>query len=141
MLPMPLNSFVAMKRQAIFEALLAGQAPAEGDYDETALAEGRAKGRPQMGTTRFKPRQILLEFIFSAPEEPATVLTVAIPAPERIVFLPVPPWVVESIWQGDVDGSYHFETDAERLVQEYRAELSAAANAVWFGPQPPKRRE
>ena len=138
---MSLNSYVAEKRQAIFDALVAGRAPVEGSYDEVALAAGRAKGRPQMGTTRFSPREILLEFIYSAPEEPATILTVALKAPQRIVFLPVPSWVVESIWQGDVDGSFHFESDAARLIDDYRADLAESSNAAWFGPRRPKRRE
>lgn len=83
----------------------------------------------------------MLEFIYSDPASSAMILTVTLEPPERIVFLPVPDWVVESIWQGEVTGSAHFESDAIRLVQAFEQELREEANARWFEPQPPKRRE
>ena len=138
---MPLNAYVAERRRRIFDALTAGQPPPEGSYDESILAEGRAKGTPQMGATIFKPDALLLEFIYPAEGGASTILTVSLSLPERVVFLPVPPWVVESIWQGEIDGSYHFESDARRLVTAFGEELEPARNAVWFGPRPGKRRE
>jgi len=55
--------------------------------------------------------------------------------------LPVPEWVVESIWQGDVAGSFHFERDAKRLLASFEQELEPDDNQKYFGPQMAKRRE
>lgn len=125
----------------ILDELKAGQAPSEGAYDEALLREARAKGAPQMGTTRFEPETIILEFIYPEAHGTTLILAVRIVAPQRIVFLPVPEWVIESIWQGDIDGSYHFESDAERLVEAFRGQLTPEGNKFWFGPRQPKRRE
>ena len=138
---MPLNAYVAEKRGNIFAALTAGRPPEEGSYDEAALAEGRAKGGPQLGATRFRPDAVLLEFIYPGGVGASTILTVTVPVPERVIFMPVPAWVVESIWQGEIDGSYHFESDARRLVAEYADELVEGRNVCWFGPRQAKRRE
>jgi hypothetical protein len=68
-------------------------------------------------------------------------LQVRVAAPERIVYLPVPEWVVESVWQGEVAGSYQFESDARRLVDKFQEETTTEGNTKWFQKQPPKRRE
>lgn len=138
---MPLNTYVAEKRMEIFQDLQAGRAPREGSFSEEALREGKVKGQPQVGTTRFEPTAIVLEFIYPDPKSTATVLPVRIEAPERIIFMPVPGWVVESIWQGEIDGSYRFESEAAELLAEYAKLLAAEANQQWFGKQSPKRRE
>lgn len=138
---MNLNAYVAAKRLAIFDELKGGLAPSEGTYDEAALAEGRVKGQPQMGATRYEPRAIFVEFIYPDPQTTSTILTIKLDPPERIVFLPVPSWVVESIWQGEIAGSFHFESDAMRLVDEFKTELTEEGNPKWFGPQMAKRRE
>lgn len=136
-----LNVFAAEKRRRIFDDLRAGQPPSEGAYSEDLLKEGKVKGTPQVGSTRYEPDAIILEFIYPDPKGIATVLPVRLTAPERIVFLPVPEWVIESIWQGDIDGSYHFESDAQALLAAFQEELSPAGNAKWFGPRAAKRRE
>jgi hypothetical protein len=136
-----LNAFVSEKRAKIFEELLQGLAPSEGDFSEELLKEGRVKGKPQMGTTRFEPTSIVLEFIYPDPRTSATILPVRIVTPERILFMPVPDWVVESIWQGEIDGTYHFESEAAQLLAVYAASLEAEANGKWFGPRPATRRE
>lgn len=133
---MPLNAYVAEVRLRIFEDLQKGLPPHEGEYDAQALRDGQVKGKPQMGTTRFEPEAIMLEFIYPDPKSSSTVLTVRLPAPERIVFLPVPAWVVESIWQGEISGSHQFESDARRLVEEFRQELEPEANLKHFGARP-----
>lgn len=138
---MTLNAFAAERRLATFEDLKAGQSPREGEYSEALLKEARAKGQPQMGTTRYEPHRISFEFIYPDPGSTATVLTVSIPSPERIVFLPVPEWVVESIWQGDIDGTFHFESEAMRLFEAFGRELEGEANLKWFGKRQAKRRE
>lgn len=138
---MQLNEYTAQKKRAVFEDLLAGREPAEGAFDAKVLAEARVKGKPQMGTTVYHPDAIELQFIYSDPKSSATVLRVTVPSPERIVFLPVPGWVIESIWQGEISGSYHFERDAEELVKAFGELLEPDANRALFGPKPPTRRE
>lgn len=138
---MNLNQHSAERRLAIFEDLQAGRRPREGSYDEHALKEARAKASPQLGATRYEPHAIICEFIYAEVKGPSSVIVVRLEPPERIVFLPVPSWVMENVWQGDVTGSFHFESDATRLVEEFRGELTKEANEKWFGPQAAKRRE
>jgi len=94
-----------------------------------------------MGTTRYEPNAIHFEFIYPDSKSSSTVLTVTLEPPERIVFLPVPDWVVENIWQGSIAGTHHFESEAQRLVDEFKADLMPGPNGKWFEPQAPKRRE
>lgn len=138
---MTLNAFVTEKKKLIFEELSAGHAPHEGSYSEEVLKEGLVKGKPQMGTTRFEPDCVILEFIYPDREGSTAVLSVRLDAPERILFMPVPAWVVESIWQGEIDGSYRFETEAATLLAEYAKMLEAEDNTEWFQPRQATRRE
>lgn len=138
---MTLTQFSSEVKRRIFSELRQGLPPSEGTFDEALLKEGRTKGEPQMGSTTYHPHAIAIEFIFSAAGSAATVLTVTVAAPERIVFLPVPKWVIESIWQGDIDGSYHYESDAHALVEEFKSLLEPTANAALFGPRQATRRE
>lgn len=126
---------------AIFEELKAGLAPSKGSFDPTVLKEARAKTGPQVGTTRYEPSCIHFEYIYSDPKTTASIVTVTVESPERIVFLPVPEWVIESIWQGEISGSYHFESDSRRLVEGFKSQLEPDRNLLLFGPQPAKRRE
>lgn len=138
---MNLNAYSAQKRLAIFEELRTGRSPSEGEFDPSLLKECRAKEPPQLGSTRFEPWSIIVEFIYPDATGASLVLTVRLASPERIVFLPVPEWVVESIWQGDVAGSFQFESDATRLLSSFEQELEPDNNQKWFGPQMAKRRE
>ena len=138
---MSLNTYVAEKRLALFDALRAGREPLEGTYDKAVLAEAKLKGAPQMGATRYTPHTMAIEFIYPDTLGAATVLTVTLEAPERIVFLPVPEWVIETIWQGEIDGSYQFESDAHVLFEALLDDLTPENNAHWFGPRVAKRRE
>jgi len=138
---MKLNEWSVEKKKSIFEALASRHDPPIGEFDRALLKECFAKGHAQMGATVYEPHAICFEFIFPDPLSTSTVLSVRVESPERIVFLPVPPWVIESIWQGDVDGSYHFESEAKALLDEYIVELAPESNAKWFGPRPAKRRE
>ena len=126
---------------AFFEDLKRGWPPRDAEFDEAVFKEGKVKGAPQMGTTRYEPNAIIFEFIYPDPKTTATVLSIRIPAPERIVFLPVPEWVVETIWQGEIDGSFHFESEAIKLVGGLQAELTPDVNLKWFGKREAKRRE
>lgn len=138
---MTLNAYVAQKKREIFDDLFAGLAPREGVYSETLWKDGKAKGQPQMGSTRYLPDKIVLEFIYNDPHGVAVVLPVELDPPQRIVFLPVPSWVIESIWQGDIDGTYHFESDAFALAEQFRELLNPEPNAKLFGPKQATRRE
>ncbi|HVT12163.1 MAG TPA: hypothetical protein VHE55_07840 [Fimbriimonadaceae bacterium] len=138
---MTLNQFAAEKRLAIFDDLRNNREPRDGSFDAAVLKEAKTKEAPQMGTTRYEPDAVHFEFIYPDPTATAIILVVTLAPPERIVFLPVPSWVVENIWQGDISGTYHFESDARRLMRELQAELEPAENLKWFGPQPAKRRE
>ncbi|MBI3722203.1 MAG: hypothetical protein HY248_06580, partial [Fimbriimonas ginsengisoli] len=132
---MTLNEYAAERKLLLHERLKAGLEPHEGEFDAAIFREAKAKGEPQLGVTRYEPRAILLEFIYPDPGGAAIILTVRLDPPERIVFLPVPPWVVETIWQGDIDGSYHFESHARALLREYESCLAETANAGRFGPR------
>jgi hypothetical protein len=137
---MTLSQFVSEKRQKAFEELKKGLAPSEGSYSEAILRDAKSKGAPQLGATRHEPNAVLVEFIYPVAGSSATVLTITLDAPERIVFMPVPSWVVESIWQGEIDGSFHFESEANFLVAELQGQLAPEANLKLFGPKDPTRR-
>lgn len=138
---MNLNAYVAERRRFLFDDLRAGRAPSEGVYDEALLREARTKGDVQLGSARLLPNSIELEFIYPDPRGVSSIVIVRLDPPERIVFLPVPGWVVESIWQGEIAGSHHFESDAYAMVDAFRAQLEAEANAALFGRQEPTRRD
>ena len=105
------------------------------------LSRSKVKQPVQMGTTIFHPWEVIFEFIFPDPIGGALVFSVEVAVGERIVLLPVPSWVVENIWQGSVDGSFHFETAARGLVAKFSGLLDAEENRKLFGPQMAKRRE
>lgn len=138
---MTLNVYAAERRRAVFDALRAGQDPPFGSFDADALREARMKGVPQVGATRYEPNAVHFEFIFPDPSSTSAIVTVTIEPPERIVFLPVPEWVIENIWQGDIDGSYQFESQAQMHLAALAKELEPESNLKWFGPRQPKRRE
>jgi hypothetical protein len=137
---MTLREFAVEKKRAIFEQLSAGQPPSEGHFDPGLFKEVRDKGKPQMGATTYAANQLVFEHIYPG-EGRSVIFSVAIDTPDRVVFLPVPEWVVENIWQGDVDGSFHFEKDALALLEKLKAELVPELNEKWFGPRQAKRRE
>lgn len=138
---MNLAQFVAEHKRQLLDDLKAGRDPSVGEFDLNRLKEGRIKGEPQMGTTRFAPDHVILEFIYSDPRGAATVLPIRVTTPERVVFLPVPDWVVESIWQGEIDGTYVWESEALARVAAFQASLAPEPNREWFGPRDARRRE
>ena len=129
---MTLQEFIAEKKLLVFEDLASGRVPSAGRHDKAHLESLSNKGEPQMGTTRFEPNLVTMEFIFMSEGVSVGVLQVRLDPPERIVFMPVPKWVVETVWQGDVDGSYHFESDAERLMKAYTELLKPLTNIDQF---------
>lgn len=138
---MSLAAHAAKLRLEIFEELKLGRMPTQGTFDRTRLAEALAKGPPRMGPTRYEPWSIVVEFFFAEPGSDTMVVPIRLEPPERIVFLAVPPWVLESIWQGHVEGSFHFESDALALVAEFSKTLEPEPNGALFGPRAPTRRE
>ena len=138
---MKLGAYVAEKQRKIHEELLAGHPPSEGDFDQAAFREAKIKGQPLIGAARFSPDTIALEFVFPDPKSAALVFTVTLSPPERIVFMPVPSWVIENVWQGSVDGSHRFESEAQAMLEQFSDELAANRNAGLFDKMSPMRRD
>jgi hypothetical protein len=139
---MSLREFVREQVQAIFAALQAGSPPPIGEYDPAALRECLRRAQPQVGASRFTPDAVVLEFIFQDPSLGPAVLSVRVPAPEPIVYMPVPDWVIEDVWQGEVTGSFRFLSEAERLLEAFRAQVFTERNRAYFEkPDLPKRRD
>jgi hypothetical protein len=137
---MTLNEWSAITKRTLYDDLSKGLTPSAGEFDDALLNEARSKGRPQMGATVYSPGSARFEFVYKD-HIATTVFSVTVPAPERIVFLPVPAWVIETIWQGDVDGSYHFQSEADTLVESFLAQLGPDSNPRLFGRKEPTRRE
>jgi hypothetical protein len=127
-----LNAFASGVRKRIFEDLTAGNPPGVGEYSQELLKEARAKGKPQMGSTTYLPNCVNFEFIYSGSSGAATLLTVSVQPPERIVYLPVPEWVIQQIWQGEVFGSYQLLSDGERMLDHLRHQLLPEPNREIF---------
>lgn len=138
---MSLSAWAAATKREIFSCLEAGLDPAIGEFDAGLLAEARSNGLPQMGSTTYSPSAARFEFVYAGAEPTAHIVSVTVSSPERIVYLPVPSWVVESIWQGHVDGSHHFESDARALLAQFEALTQPGENDRLFGPKPAVRRE
>lgn len=137
---MRLGEWVARKKVAIWECLKEGRAPEEGEFDAGILSEALDKGSPHLGMTRYAPDCVYVEFIFQDPEKGPTVLSVRLAAPERIVYLPVPEWVVEQVWQGEVYGTYEFESVAREAVERFLHTLEPGKNREFFPAPMPRRR-
>ena len=137
---MNLNEWAAQTKRSLFDELGKGAKPSYGEYNPVTLEEARIIGKPQIGATVYSPDAARFEFVYSGASS-TIVFSVSVTSPERIVFMPVPAWVIESIWQGDIDGSYHFEPDAETLAEEFRTMLSVKVNSQLFGRKAPTRRE
>ena len=138
---MNLGEWSAHTKRSIFADLEAGLEPQTGDFDQGILKDARSKSTPQMGTTVYMPEVVRFEFLYNDPNSSTIIFSVTVRPPERVVYLPVPSWVVESIWQGEVDGSYHFESDARRLLDEFALSLEPANNKALFGKKQPIHRE
>ncbi|MFN3691066.1 MAG: hypothetical protein ACK4UU_09100 [Fimbriimonadales bacterium] len=139
---MTLREFVRDQIQAIHAALLAGSAPPVGAYDAAQLKECQRRASVQVGASRFLPDAIVLEFIFQDASLGPAVLSVRVDAPEPIVYMPVPDWVIEDVWQGDVTGSFRFRSEAERMLEAFREQVFTERNRVFFERSDlPKRRD
>jgi hypothetical protein len=127
---MTLAEFVARNKREVFDRLVKGENPETGIYDLAVLAEGRGKGSARMGASVVHPDRVELQFLFGTADP--TIFVVTLTPPERIVFMPVPKWVVANVWQGEVLGSTQFESDARRLLAEFEALLSPDQNPEQF---------
>ena len=130
--PPYLYQVTALLRGQILEDLEAKKAPRIGEFEPETLKRAFTKGTVQMGAQKFAPNGCFFEFIFPDPSEGTVVLTVFVPLEERIVYLPVPQWVKQNIWQGDVSGSYHFESHAVKLLKQLEEQLTPEGNAALF---------
>lgn len=119
-------------KRELFDRLSTGAAPSTGTFDPDQLRRAQTLGKPTMGTTVYSPEAASFEFIYGASGQESVVLEVLVPAPEPIVYLPVPKWVVEQIWQGEVFGSFHFRPDAEAMLTAFQAELTPERNLAHF---------
>ena len=140
-MPENLSSYVGRLKRELWEDIKANREPRIGEFDAALLAGMRSKEAVQIGTAIYRPDQIILEFLFPEASGVPTILSVSITPPERIVFLPVPEWVIETIWQGDIDGSFHFESDAKLLLDKLLTLVTAEGNKPLFEKQLAKRRE
>lgn len=139
---MTLREFVRDQIQTIFDALRAGNPPPVGEYDPAQLRECQRRANLQVGATNFLPDAIGLEFIYQDTSLGPAVLSVRVPAPEPIVYMPVPDWVIEDVWQGDVTGSFRFLSEAERLLEAFREQVFTDRNRAYFEKSDlPKRRD
>lgn len=136
-----LNVFVAEKKRKIFDELRRGEFPSEGEYDRETVIAGREKGDVQMGTTVYDPDSLMLEFTYPDLLGSSLILSVKVVPPERIVFLPVPDWVIETIWQGEVSGRFVFESEAKAYLAHLESQIAPEANKTLFAPAGPKRKE
>lgn len=135
-----LSVLSAQQKREIFDALRQGEMPPFGTFDEGLWRDAKEKGEVQMGTTVFKPDQITYEFIYPGGDG-SIVLSVVVDPPERIVFMPIPKWVVESIWQGEINGSFVFESEAREMMSELEMSLGVEGNLPLFAPPGPKRKD
>lgn len=133
--------YSAGQKREIFDALRQGETPPIGHFDEEIWRSGKEKGEVQMGTTVFLPGKITYEFIYQDPNGAHLVLGVEVEPPERVVFMPVPKWVVENIWQGEINGSFVFESEARAMMANLEESLTAAGNLPLFAPPGPKRKD
>ncbi|GBC93523.1 hypothetical protein HRbin15_02014 [bacterium HR15] len=133
---MTLREFVREQTQRIYEALRQGQAPPTGEYDTATLKECMRRATVQIGTTHYRPDSVLLEFIFTEPSLGPAILTVRVPAPEPIVYMPVPDWVIEDVWQGEVTGTFRFASEAQVLLKKLHNQIFSETNILYFEERP-----
>ncbi len=139
---MILREFIRENLKTLYEALQKRQNPPAGTYDAETLRECFRRTQVQTGTTHYFPDRVVFEFIFTEPSLGPAVLSITVPTPEPIVYMPVPDWVVEDVWQGDVTGSFRFRSEAEQLIEQFRTQLFSEQNLAYFERHRlPKRRD
>ncbi len=139
---MTLREFTNTARVQILEALQRKQPPPIGHFDRKAFEEAMQMREVQMGSAHYTPRSVVLEFVFwhDAPGAPL-IFSVEVDAPEPIVFLPVPDWVQQDVWQGEVKGTFRLRSEAERMIEAFRQHVLEGENLHYFEERPAPRRE
>jgi hypothetical protein len=130
-----LGSFTAEVRRSLFAELSAGLSPTSGTFDSDLLKIAQTKGAPQMGSYHYEPVALIAEFIYPDASSGTVIFSVKVPTPERIVYLPIPEWIIESIWQGEISGSYQFESHAISMVESFKQALTPEMNAQLFNAE------
>lgn len=133
--PSQIYQETALLRGQILEDLEAKKEPRIGQFEPEMLKLALTKPSVQMGAQKFVPNGFFFEFIFPDPIGGTVILTVFVPSKERIVFLPVPNWVRQNIWQGDVDGSYYYEGEISAVLEGFQSLLDQESNAAFFEKQ------
>jgi hypothetical protein len=55
--------------------------------------------------------------------------------------MPVPDWVQQDVWQGEVKGTFRLRSEAERLIEAFRQHVLERENPDYFEERPAPRRE
>ncbi|MGQ9881576.1 MAG: hypothetical protein ACUVSV_12050 [Armatimonadota bacterium] len=139
---MTLREFVNATRKQVLDALLHKQPPPIGHFDPKRFEEAVQMREVQMGGTRYTPHSVILEFVFlhDNPGAPL-ILCVEVDTPEPVVFMPVPEWVQEDVWQGEVKGTFRFRSEAEQLIGSFRHHVLECDNPHYFEERPTPRPE
>lgn len=136
-----LGEYVAAARLRAFEALRQKLLPPEGDFDVRMWQEFVDRPAIQMGTTRYEPSKVIIEFVAHRPPDPAAILAVTLTPPEPIIYMPVPEWVIENVWKGEVNGTYCFQSEASLRFARFADKLKPETNKKYFGSKPAVGRE
>ena len=134
---MTLREFVAQHKQSLLADLEDGRIPEVGRCDEESLAEALKLSTVRVGKAEIRPNEVSFEFILTKAGGESTVHSIVVDTPERVVFMPVPSWVVETIWQGEISGSHQFESDAQKLVEQLQESLTPEQTAELFTDRKP----
>lgn len=139
---MTLREFTNVTRKQILQALQYKQAPPVGHFDRKTFEEAVQMREVQMGSARYTSHSVILEFIFlhDKPGAPL-ILCVEVDTPEPVVFMPVPEWVQEDVWQGEVKGTFRLRSEAEQLIEAFRRHVLESENPHYFEERPVPRRE
>lgn len=139
---MTLREFTNVTRKQILDALQHKLPPPIGHFDRRTFEDAVQMREVQMGCTRYTPHSVVLEFVFlhDTPGAPL-ILCVEVDAPEPVVFMPVPEWVQEDVWQGEVKGTFRLRSEAERMIESFRRQVLEEDNTHYFDQRPVPRRE
>ena len=138
---MKLNVWVAENKRSIFDNLVQGTPPQIGRFDEILFKEVLNLNAPTMGKTVFAPNGVSFEFVYQVQDSSAIIFPVWVESPHRIVYRPVPDWVIENIWQGSIAGSYVFEPEANEAINDFVARLTPNTNQFEFEQKQPVGRQ
>lgn len=139
---MTLREFTNASRKQILHALQHKQAPPFGHYDRKTFEEAVQMREVQMGSAHYTPHSVILEFIFlhDNPGAPL-ILSVEVDTPEPVVFMPVPDWVQQDVWQGEVKGTFRLRSEAGQMIEAFRQHTLEEQNLHYFEERPISRRE